>query len=56
MHYKVIKNKIEVDGVEFLEGEVFECPIEVFDISELLADGSIEITLPDEPTLPGEDE
>ena len=62
--YKVVAEKIEVNGVEFIKDELLDLDPEQVEVSELLADGSLvlepteddEDALPSEPTLAGEAE
>lgn len=62
MLYKVVKEEgVTVDNVEFAKNEVLELEPESFNVSDLLAEGSIvefentEDEKGDEPVLPGED-
>lgn len=56
MLYKVVSESVEIDGTEFLAGEVVELEADAFNVSELLADGSIVEASDDSDENDGEDQ
>lgn len=63
MEYKVVAEEgVMIDGLEFARGEIIDLDADMFNVPELVADGSIVALeeeaddLGEEPTLPGEDE